>query len=150
MSRDKIKIGTLDSGGIEFPDLMVIEDVYLLSDIVIEQIRKDIEDYVFLKPIEVCCDAIGKKELYWLVIPPKIDCLDLDKSDIVYNWNFDWGIIPILHCNKTVIDESLTGRYKMFKVSGVDDHNIYLKEELAQKIQSVNPDGIKLILSEEE
>jgi hypothetical protein len=38
----------------------------------------------------------------------------------------------------------------MFKVSGVDDHNIYLKEELAQKIQSVNPDGIKLILSEEE
>lgn len=150
LTKDRLSVGTLDSGGLEFPDLIVLEDVYLLSDAVIEQVKDEIEDYVFLKPVEIRCDLIGKKELYWLTVPPKIDCLDLDKSRIDYDWDFGLGILPILHSEKTVIDEKLTGRYGMFKALGIDDNNIYVTERIRDKMQSVNPEGILFISSEEE
>lgn len=150
LSKEKISIGTMDSGGTEFPDLIVAGDVYLFSNIIIDQIRIDIEAYVYLKPIEIICDVIGKKELYWLALPPRIDCLDLDNSVIKYDWNFDLGIIPVLQCKKAVIDEQLTGSFKMFKIAGVDDDNIYVDDELMNKILSVEPDGIKFIASKEE
>ena len=150
LTREKISVGTLDSGGTEFPDLIVSGDVYLFSDIVVERIKSDIDWYVYLKPVEIICDVIGKKELYWLVLPPRIDCLDLDNSVVEYGWDFDLGIIPVLHCKKTVIDEQLVGNYKMFKVAGIDDSNIYVDEGVKNKIMSVNPEGIKFIVSEEE
>lgn len=145
LTKDRMIVGTLDSGGTEFPDLIVRGDVFLLSDMIIAQIREFIEDYVFLKPVEVCCDIIGKKELYWITVPPRIDCLNLDESEIDYDWDFELGIMPILHAKRTVIDESLTGRYGMFKISGVDDNNIYIKQELMKKIISLNPEGIKFV-----
>ena len=150
MTKEKIRIGTMESGGTEFPDLIVSGSVYLFSNTVIEQIKSEIEWYVYLKPVEIACDVIGKKELYWLAVPPRIDCLDIDRSIIEYDWDFDLGIIPVLHCKKIVIDEQLTGNFKMFKIAGVDDDNIYLDESLMDQMMSIKPEGIKFIASEGE
>lgn len=150
LSRGKSCIGTLDTGGTEFPDLIVSGNVYLFSDDIIRPVKSDIEWYVYLKPVEIVCDVVGKKELYWLVVPPRIDCLDLDRSAIEYDWDFDLGIVPILHCKKAVIDEQLAGSFKIFKVAGVDDNNIYVEEELMRKMMFVEPEGIKFIAVKEE
>lgn len=145
LNREKIILGTLDSGGIEFPDLIVKGDVWLFSDYIIQNIRADIEDYVFLKYVEIICNVIGKKEKYWIIVPPRIDCLDLDKSTIIYDWDFELGIIPVLQSKKTVISEKLTGYYQIFKVLGIDDGSIFIKEELVKRISNLNPEGIKFV-----
>lgn len=145
LNKEKLVIGILDSGGIEFPDLIVKGDIWLFSNYIIQNIKSDIEDYVFLKQVDINCDLIGKKEKYWIAVPPRIDCLNLDKSKINYEWDFELGIIPLLESKKTVIDEKLTGYYLMFKALGIDDSSIYVKEELVNKIKNLNPEGIKFI-----
>ena len=150
LDREKIIIAASESGGTEFPDLIVYEYMYLFSDEVIKQIKKEIEQYVFLKPIEITCDIIGKKELYWLIVPPRIDCLDLDNSEIEDEWDFDLGIIPVLHCKKIRIDDQLVGNFEIFKIAGIDDNNIYINENIKNKIMDINPEGIKIISIKEE
>jgi hypothetical protein len=145
LNKNKIEVGTSDDGGIEFPDLLVHDDVFLFSDFIISKIKREVEDYVFLKPVEIQSEVIGKSELYWMVVPPRIDCLDIDNSDVEYDWDFDLGIIPVLHCKRTVIDESLIGRFKMFKVAGIDDNNIYIVNSLYEIMNSTSPEGIKFI-----
>lgn len=145
LNKEKISVGTLESGGIEFPDLIFKSDVLLLSDYLFQHIKCDIEDYVFFKPVEVNCDVIGKKEKYWILVPPRIDCLDLDNSRVNFEWDFDLGIIPVLESEKIVIDEDLTGYFMMFKVLGIDDSSVYVKKELVNKIKGLNPEGIKFV-----
>ena len=150
LDRKIITIAASESGGIEFPDLIIYEDMYLFSNDVIDQIKKEIEEYVFLKPIEITCDVIGKKELYWLIVPPRIDCLDLDNSEVEDEWDFELGIIPVLHCKKTRIDEKLVGNFEVFKIAEIDDNNIYINENIKNKIININPEGIKIIAIKEE
>lgn len=145
LEKSKMEVVASDEGGIEFPDLIVHDDIFLFSDIIISKIRKEIEDYVFIKPIEIQSEVIGKSELYWMVVPPRIDCLDIDNSEVEYDWDFDLGIIPVLHCNRTIIDESLIGRYQMFKVAGTDDNNIYIVGSLYKIMNSINPEGIRFV-----
>ena len=127
LDRKIITIAASESGGIEFPDLIIYEDMYLFSN-----------------------DVIGKKELYWLIVPPRIDCLDLDNSEVEDEWDFELGIIPVLHCKKTRIDEKLVGNFEVFKIAGIDDNNIYINENIKNKIININPEGIKIIAIKEE
>lgn len=150
LTKEKLTISVSDSGGIEFPDLVIYDTMYLFSDIIYQEVRNEIDWYVFVKPIDLVCDFLGRKERYWLIVPPRIDCLDLDRSDVKLDWDFSLGLLPTLHSQKSVIDESLVGSYKMWKIAGVDDDAIYVKKELKDKILSLNPEGIKFIACEEE
>lgn len=152
LNQDKLYITSNDFGGTEFPEILASDGIYLFSDKVIKNINNEfaIDRYVFLKPVEISCDIVAKKELYWIVVPARIDCLNLDSSEIVYDWDFDLGIIPVLHCKKIVIDEELTGNFKMFKILGIDDNTIYIDEELENIIASMKIDSIKIIECEED
>lgn len=152
LNKEKIYITTNERGGTEFPDVLVSNGVYLFSDKIIKEINNkfDMNWYVYLKPVEISCEITAKKELYWIVVPPRIDCLNLDNSEIKYDWDFDLGIIPMLHCGKIIIDEQLTGSFKMFKILGIDDNTIYINEELKNILTSMEIDGLKIIECEEE
>lgn len=68
------------------------------------------------------------QESYWLAVPPRIDCLDFEKSTIDDMWNTAEVIS---------IDKDKIGNYLIFKLSKVVNDEIivtdYLKDQIEKK-----------------
>ena len=60
LNYDKLESEVTDLGGMEFPDLLVEDGIYIMSDRFVSIVKKEIEDYVFLKPLEITCELLGK------------------------------------------------------------------------------------------
>jgi hypothetical protein len=67
-----LTVGLSDDGGLEFPDLLMYEEVPLLSSKFIECLSKLKVYLPFRKPITIKDDFLGYMEKYVLVVPPRV------------------------------------------------------------------------------
>ncbi|MDE6797989.1 MAG: hypothetical protein K2J36_08285 [Ruminococcus sp.] len=125
-----------ESGDI-YPDLIYNEGtgIPLVSDR-FKNILDDFEmEYILFSKVILYHETLRREHECWLMLPPKIDCLDYEKSEISEH-------IGILR--KAVIDERTTGRFNMFKICDkrgiVISQKLFITEELVQYLKKVQED----------
>lgn len=83
-------------------------------------------DYLFYKKIILQKSDVGLEEPYWLALPPRINCLNLEESEIDEILNV---------ADEIVINDSRVGRYDIFKLAGVTNLEIIITEKLAVELK---------------
>ncbi len=142
LDKEKAVFQVSEEGGLELPDFMVQEGIVFVSAACKEWMEEEGMDYVFFKQAEVYSDTFGIHETYWIMVPPRIDCLDIDKSVLHLEWDFYDGLLPLLEAEKIAVFPEMAGRFQMFKILGLLDNNIYVREAFYQKAQFQGWDGV--------
>ena len=109
----------LDSaGGLEFPDLLWFgSGLQLVSSPLRSALLELGQTQIFFKPVNLIYPEFGINEPYWLMIPPRIDCLVWEKCAVKENSD---PLTPFwarfAEAQNIVIDGAKTGRYGVFKL----------------------------------
>jgi len=83
-------------------------------------------DYLFYKKIILKKSDIGLEEIYWLALPPRINCLDMEQSEIDDFLNA---------ADRIIIDPERIGRFDIFKLAGVTNLEIIITSQLANQMR---------------
>ena len=85
-------------------------------------------DFICDQRVSLCRNKDNLHESYWLAIPPRIDCIDFERSTIDDMWNTAEVIS---------IDKDKIGNYHIFKLLKVVNDEIiitnFLKEQIEKK-----------------
>lgn len=146
IDKNEITMGISVNGGFEVPDIISKDGITFISNRFKQAFDEEHIDYLFYKKVNIISDLFGIHETFWILIPPRIDCLDLDESKIDFNWDYENGLIPMFQAEKIVILKKMLGRFEVFKIAGIQDNNIYLTEKVCNKLRSLNLEGIEYIL----
>lgn len=114
-----------DSGKI-FQDFIYDKGVPLISDKMKDCFDDCNVDYLFYKKVILTKKQLGIEEIYWLALPPRINCLNRDESDIDDFLNV---------AEKIVINDDKVGRYDIFKLAGVGNLEIIATEALTSRLK---------------
>lgn len=144
LDKSPVRFQISENGGLEVPDVILQEGVWFIADRVKDTLDNFGVDYVFYKKAEIVSDKFGIYETYWIMVPPRIDCLDLDESDLDDKWDFSDGLIPNMNFRKITISPGMTGRYDMFKITGINDCNIYITSKMYDVLSSESFSGLAL------
>ncbi len=143
---DVVPFEISEQGGLLVPDVLYYEGIYLFSNRVKELLDRNKADYLHWIKADIHSEKLGIKEEFWILIPPKIDCIDIDRSDIdVSGWDYSDGIVPMFEYSSLKIIPGLLGKYEMFKILGIRDNNIYVTDRLYEQIKAQNYDGLEFI-----
>ena len=123
-----------DSGKV-FQDFMYDKGVPIISDRLKECFEDLGVDYLFYKKILLTKQNLGVEEIYWLAIPPRINCLNREESDIDEVLNV---------ADEIVINEDKVGRYEVFKLSGVGNLEIIVSSKIADVLKSKKYIGLHI------
>ena len=136
LDHKEIEIELDDCYGTDFPDFIMAENyVPMISERLKQRFDSWGIDNLFYKKIRLTMKDYDINELYWLALPPRIDCLDPEKS-------FD-KVLEI--CTRVVILPNKVGNYDIFKLKDGMDAIIIterLKKLLLQETESQNIIGI--------
>lgn len=134
VERDLQELLLDDRSGQQLPDLICDphNNVPLISD----KLKRVFDEYdiryLFYQRIKLVRKKDGLSERYWLAIPPRIDCLQLDDSCVDTLWN---------KATKITIDSEKTGNFDIFKISGVSNQEIIITEQLKNAIEKAKADS---------
>lgn len=145
LDKKTIRIGVSEDGGLEIPDVIFQDGIWFISDKIKDAFDNYGIDYVFYKKAEIVSDKYGIFENFWIMVPPRIDCLDIDESDYDNDWDFNDGLIPNMEVRKISISGKLTGRFEIFKIIGINDFNIYVSSGIRDVLTSMSASGITII-----
>jgi hypothetical protein len=112
--------------------------VPLLSD----RCKQIIEKYVpklYVKSVVLKDMKRLRQELYWLIVPPRIDCLS-EQSEFHKDGTL----------KRLVIDESKAAPYKIFKIEGIMEEYILISLDVAESLLRRDFTGIRLKKVEKE
>ena len=123
-----------DSGKV-FQDFMYDWGVPIISDRFKECLEDLGVDYLFYKKILLTKKNLGVEEIYWLALPPRINCLNREKSDI-------FEVTDV--AEKIVIDEDRVGRYEVFKLSDVGNLEIIISKRIADVLKTKKYIGVHI------
>lgn len=133
-----------DTGGIEIPDLIYHNGIWIASNKLKGVFDSVLANYITYKAAIIQSKQLGIMENCWIIIPPSLDCMDLDKSVYDAEWDFSFGLIPMLNVEKIVILAKNIGHYEIFKVFGVMDNNIYITKRIRDILINNNLDGVEI------
>lgn len=145
LNKKPVTFNISDAGGLELPDVIMQEGIWLISDKVKNTFDEFGVDYVFYKKANIVDKKFGVSEIYWIMVPPRIDCLDIDESNIDTSWDFRDGVVPNLNFSRIVISSRMLGRYDIFKIIGINDYNIYVTQKMYKVLSSKKFSGITLM-----
>lgn len=109
---DIIEISTSKEGGLNFPDVFYDNFVLLVSEN-IYRILKRLNTPFFERKVIIHDEILEADKLYYLIVPPRIDCIEGDR----------------INKNKIL-------KYDIFKIKGYDDNEIYISEKLKKLINN--------------
>lgn len=136
LDHHEISIELDDESGTDFPDFIMAENYIPMISAKLKQLFDMWGiDNLYYKPINLKLSDYDIKELFWLALPPRIDCLDSEKS-----FSGKWNV-----CNNIVILPNKVGNYCIFKLKDGNDEVIItekLKQLLVKEIDSQNIQGI--------
>lgn len=140
LNHDALSVEISEESGLIFPDLILAKGaIPLISDRMKRCFDEQNVDNLFYKRITLTCNDLGKKEYYWLALPPRINCLDfgwLDGAGYITNENQD---LPLWQWSREVkeirIISANVGRYKIFKLSGVINQEIVITKNLKDALE---------------
>lgn len=118
-----------------FQDFLYDKGVPIISERMKECFDDYGIDYLFYKKVLLTKKDSGIEEIYWLAIPPRINCLNREESDIDDVLNV---------ADEIVINEDKVGRYEIFKLSGVGNLEIIVSEHLAEELKSKKYVGLHI------
>ena len=145
LNKEKIELGILESGGLEIPDVIYYESIFLISNRLKQLFDTVGIDYVFWKPADIHSEQFGIHETFWIIVPQRIDCLDIDNSIFDSEWDFQDGLVPMLNIEKIAVLSKNIGNFQIFKILGITDNNIYITRELFEKISLGDFKGIDFL-----
>ena len=126
LNSDAITVELEQSNGYICQDFIYDHGVPLISERVKDFFDEWGIDYLFYKKINLKKSDIGLEEIYWLALPPRINCLDREQSEIDDFLNA---------ADKIVINTERIGRFDIFKLAGVTNLEIIITSQLADKIK---------------
>lgn len=115
-----------DSGKV-FQDFIYDKGVPLVSDRMKDCFDELGIDYLLYKKIILTKSNLGIEEIYWLALPPRINCLNRDESEIDEILNV---------ADEIVINDDKVGRYDIFKLAGVGNLEIIVTEKVADRLKT--------------
>jgi len=118
-----------------YQDFIYTHGIPLISERIKDYFDSKGIDYLFYKKIVLQKSDIGIKEIYWLALPPRINCLDKQKSNIDEYLNV---------ADEICINPDCIGRYKIFKLAGVTNLEIILNEDFAFDLKRQDFIGIHI------
>ena len=131
LDKGPLAVELSEEGGLQFPDFLLCGCIPLVSLRFKEVLDGFDVDYLFYKQIRLFFPLLGIHSVYWLALPPRIQCLDLKKSMIDIEDNeFILPYEKMREAKKIVINEDETGRYHIFKLAGVVNQDIIVTETL--------------------
>lgn len=144
LDHKEIFIELEDCYGTDFPDLIMADNyVPMISERLKQKFDSWGIDNLFYKRIKLKMTDYDIEEQYWLALPPRIDCLDPEKS-------FD-KTLEI--CTRIVILPDRVGNYDIFKLKDGNDAIVIterLMKLLIQEIDSQRLEGIYIKQCERE
>lgn len=129
---------TIDSG-YEVPDIITEDSLIFISKKMKDFFDKFGIDYVFYKKVEVRGEEYGIYEVFYLMIVPRVDCLELDslpQKDVL--WDYRDGLIPLINNDEAPnfrIIKAMIGRYDIFRVLGLYQNVFYITDKLYQELE---------------
>lgn len=114
LSRQAEQIEIDDSGGLIFPDFMFYENILLVSEAAFDIFRQTY--LLFEKPVTLTFDALGFRQRYHLLLPPKISTL----KEVGNYRVFALG-------NNIIVDDELRGAVSRADLTNI--HFVEVKEE---------------------
>lgn len=116
------------SCGGRLPDFMYDPENYI--PLISDRLKNLFDDMdirnLFYRRVKIIKKGESFSESYWLAVPPRIDCIDYEKSVIDELFN---------ETEILAIDEYKTGNYEIFKVSGAADSQIIVTEKLKNTVE---------------
>lgn len=127
-----------DNGGLLFPDFMLAGkegNIPLVSERLYRTLIAANIDNLFYKRVFLTFAPLGIKEIYWLALPPRINCLDFtyleqnncletEDNEYLLPWELQREV------RKIKVIESNVGNFKIFKLAGVLNQEIIVNERL--------------------
>lgn len=139
LDKTPLSVEISEDGGIYFPDFILSGTIPLVSTSIKRTLDKFGVDYIFYKPVQLTCSELGRAENYFLALPPRINCLDLQKSIVEVEENkFILPLELIREATKICIAENQIGRYDIFKLAGVVNQEIIVTERLKNVLAAGN------------
>lgn len=123
-----------DSGRI-FQDFIYDQGVPVISDKVKECMDALGIDYLFFKKLILTKKELGIEEVYWLALPPRINCLNREQSEIDEMLNV---------ADEIVINDAKVGRFEIFKLAGVGNLEIIITERIAKALKEMKLIGLHI------
>lgn len=123
-----------DSGKV-FQDFLYDKGVPIISERMKDCFDELGIDYLFYKKTLLTRKSAGIEEIYWLAIPPRINCLNRDESDIDDVLNV---------ADEIVINEDRVGRYEVFKLATVGNLEIIVSARVAEVLKSQKYIGLHI------
>lgn len=118
-----------------FQDFIYDRGVPLVSDKLKDCLDELGVDYLMYKKIILTKSKLGIEEIYWLALPPRINCLNRDKSEIDEMLNV---------AEEIVINKDRVGRFDIFKLAGVGNLEIIITEKAAEKFKNEGLIGLHI------
>lgn len=146
LDKSRITLGISHDAGLEIPDIIYQDGIFFISGQMKNCLDSRGIDYVFYKQADIISDKFGIHETFWVMVPPRIDCLDIDKSDICLEWDFEDGLVPVLDANRIRLVPKMIGRFEIFKILGVADNNVYITKRLCEILRTEQFEGIEFML----
>lgn len=122
LDKKPIRIEVDESSGPVCQDFIYEHGIPLVSDHLKDFLDQNDVDYLFFKKIVLTKESVGMEEPYWLALPPRINCLNFEQSEIDETLNA---------ADEIVINSSRVGRYQIFKLARVTNLEIIITEQLA-------------------
>ena len=126
-----------EQSGFEAADYIYNRGFHIFSERLKRFFDNEGIDNVFYKPMNIISEELGIDERYYITVVPRIDCLDIEKSvsEDERNWDTGFGMIPRLKFENLHIKNTSIGRYKMFRLLGIEDEKIYITDELCLSLK---------------
>lgn len=141
LDRTPLDCSISEYGGYEFPDLIIHQKCMpLISETMRQIMDRAGVDNLFYKRIILKDDLVDVREPYWLALPPRIDCLDMDNS-IINDRTGDLGpagknLFNVFHI---AIDQEKVGNYQIFRLpAAYENQEIIVTENLRNILTDMN------------
>lgn len=136
LDRKPVTVEVADESGNVCQDFILENHVPLISERVKAIFDECGVDNLFYKKVVLTKEETGMKEIYWLALPPRIDCLNRRKSE------FDGEDEIHSRASKIVISDRKVGNYKIFKLPNLRNDEIIITEDLAGALRGADLKGL--------
>lgn len=141
LDRNPLRCSLSENGGYEFPDLLIHQKCMpLISETMRQILDRAGVDNLFYKQIMLEDGLLDIREPYWLALPPRIDCLDLENC-LIRDRSGDLGSAgkSLLNVFQIAIDSGKVGNYQIFRLpAAYENQEIIVTENLRDILATAN------------
>ena len=146
LDKKPLTVEVSEDGGTEFPDFILTglgNCIPLISDKFKRLLDGLYINNLFYKQVYLTISSLGIKESYWLALPPRIRCLDYERSVIEKEDN---EYLPekelIRGAKDIVINSAAVGNYQIFRLADVVNQDIVVVDKLKSALSKADLENV--------